>query len=177
MSSEYGEDIWIAQNVRLPEMGYYFDLGCAWPEYNSNTDFLRKLGWRGVAVDANPVYEKDWQGVALFISCVIGDGNPAEFEYNGAPDLSRIGRGTPVETKTLDSIICRHAVDFISCDLEGNEYEALSRLDWNRFKPLVVVSEYATMGKQNDYRVANMLIPMGYELRHMTVANMIYVLK
>lgn len=177
MSSEYGEDIWIIENVNLPASGFYMDLGCAWPEYNSNTQFLRKREWKGVAIDANPVYAKDWTGVAPFVSCVIGDGNPAEFEYCDAPDLGKIGRGIPVITTALDSLIDAPSIDFISCDLEGYEYEALSRLDWKKFRPKVVVSEYATHGKPNDYRVANMLIPMGYELRHMTVANMIYVLR
>ncbi len=177
MASEYGEDIWIKENVALPAKGYYLDLGCAWPEYNSNTTFLRAMGWDGVAVDANPIYSTDWHGKGKFVTCIIGDGNDAEFEFNPAPDLGRIGKGTPVKTRTIETIIESDHIDFISCDLEGHEFEALSRLNFTKYKPLVIVSEYDTAGKGRDFRVANLLVHMGYEIRHMTKANFVFVLQ
>ena len=58
--SEYGEDRWIAENLKLPDRGFYVDVGCAVPGSGSNTAFLRDRGWGGLVIDANPAYAALW---------------------------------------------------------------------------------------------------------------------
>lgn len=194
--AEFGEDQWALENMRLPESGFYVDLGCAWPFLYSGSAFLRDRGWTGVNIDANPVYEPQWKGVAPFTCCVIGDGNPVSFECHGVPELSRIGEAPGSEirpTKRLEDLLAYSPhVDYLTVDLEGHEFAALQTFDWAKNTPLVVVSEYSThCGARpddlpahltyneakhaiEDFRVKEMLEGMGYRERHRTVANIIF---
>lgn len=185
-ASEYNEDIFIDGLNVLPPTGFYLDLGCAWPHRFSNSEFLRQRGWSGLCIDANPVYADRWRGVAPFYCAVLGDGSNACYVPNeAAPELGRIAdTGMMVQTEKLTDILAQFGIeqiDFISCDLEAHEFAALSTLDWDKFKPKVVVSEYSTwnpapVGVTEDFRVKEMLEKVGYEERHRTVANIVYVL-
>jgi Methyltransferase FkbM domain len=175
--AEFGEDKWISEHIKLPEIGFYLDLGCAWPCLNSTTAFLRDRGWSGINIDGNPVYAPNWDGVGLFTNCVIGDGKPVQFEINGVPELSRIGSGEITPTRRLDDLLqFSPSVDFIACDLEGAEFDALCTFDWKKHKPPVVVSEYNTYGLGEDFRVKEMLEKTGYLERYRTKANLIFTL-
>lgn len=171
------EDKWIAENIQLPEHGYYLDLGCAWPKQYSNTAFLRDRGWSGLAIDGNNHYAPYWHGIAPFMHAVIGDGNPVQFESNGVPELSRVGSGPTVPTYTLENLIVGSPeIDFLSCDLEGHEFAALSTLDWTKHRPKVVISEFSTHGLGEDFRVRDMLVALGYTVRLVNEANIVFTL-
>lgn len=193
-TAEFGEDQWMRENVKLPNDGFYVDAGCAWPQTNSTSSFLRDMGWSGCCIDANPTYEPKWRGISPFTCCVIGDGLPASFEFHGVPELSRIGNGEIVQTKRLDALLQYSPhVDVLLIDVEGREFEALKTFDWVKNRPLVVCSEYSTYsGKPaelpqgcfyneektaiEDFRVKEMLEAMGYTERHRTKANIIFTL-
>lgn len=179
MGSEYGCDLWIMQHIKLPENGFYLDLGCAWPEHFSNTAFLRKRGWRGLCVDASPLYAQDWKGVETFICAVIGNGSPVGFEFADAPDLSRVKKdGITMPTLRLDDLLGGWPkVDVVSLDLEGSEFDALCTFPWESQTPKLIISEYNTHGIGEDFRVRDMLIPVGYKAVHQTVANIIFELQ
>lgn len=179
MGSERSEDLFIMQHIKLPENGFYLDLGCAWPEQYSNTAFLRKRGWRGLCVDANPLYAQEWQGVETFICAVIGNGSPVKFEYNPAKDLSRVSEnGIMLPALRLDDLLNGWPkVDVLSVDLEGHEFEALCTFPWESQTPKVIIAEYNTHGIGEDFRVKDMLFPLGYNVVHKNVANMIFELQ
>lgn len=56
-----GADKWMWDNLIMPMQGCYVDLGAAKPFEESNTAFLRELGWHGLAVDGNPEYAPMWR--------------------------------------------------------------------------------------------------------------------
>lgn len=177
--SEYGEDRWVFENVKLPEKSFYVDLGCAWPHLYSNTAFLRELGWSGLNIDGNASYAPSWEGVAPFTNCVIGDGGKVQFAEEGVPELSRIvpTGGVAMLTRRLDEMLKDASnVDFVSSDLEGAEFDALKTFPWDKQRPRVIVSEYNTYGIGEDFRVKEMLEAMGYVERHRTIANIIFTL-
>jgi len=175
MGSEFSEDLWIVQNVKLPEKGYYVDLGCAWPVQFSNTAFLRNRGWRGLCVDGNPIYAQHWKGVEEFTCCLLGDGNPVLFDPNGVPELSRVGSGIITPTIRLCDLVANQTrIDFLSVDLEGHEFEALRHFDFQKFRPQVIVAEYSTHGIGEDFRVRDMIVELGYQVRFQSKANLIY---
>ncbi len=178
MASEYGEDLWIEQNVTLPAHGFYLDLGCAWPGMYSNTEFLRKRGWPGLAVDGNPAYADNWRGVERFLCAVIGDGEPLRFLCHDAPDLSRVSPEGAVRLSTpLRQIVeTLPPIDFISCDLEGHEFDALSTFDFGKHRPKVIISECSTYGIGEDFRVCDLLAELGYRIAHKTVANHVFTI-
>lgn len=176
MGSEFSEDLWVMKNVALPDNGHYVDIGCAWPEMASNTAFLRKRGWSGLCADANPRYAPEWKGIEKFVCAVIADGSKQPFTYSGIPELSHLGEGANVQTVTLASLLEEvQKIDLLSIDVEGFEFDILSQLDWQKYRPKVVVSEYNTHGSGEDFRVRDMLVAMGYKAAHQTVANIIYV--
>jgi len=174
--SEYSEDEWIDRNLNLPEKGVYVDCGAAYPFLRSNTAFLRERGWKGVAIEGNPYYLPEW--TSNLVIAVLSQNPEARFDYHYAPDLSGIRpEGTPVRCRTLESILIEYGiekVDFLSLDLEGSEFDALLSMNIARHEPSIIVSEYATAGKSDDWRVRDYLNTLGYKQVHQTVANAIY---
>ena len=45
------------------ENGFYVDIGSPHPIYESNTAYLRSLGWKGVNVESNPETIKNFYGM------------------------------------------------------------------------------------------------------------------
>ena len=72
-NSQFGEDKWLIEkifNLKLStgmgiweNGGFYVDIGCAHPVKESNTSFLRDLGWKGLCVDPNPHWNEYWEDV------------------------------------------------------------------------------------------------------------------
>jgi len=62
--SQNGEDDFIRShfwsNILAGQKGTYLDIGCYQETLYSNTKLLSLVGWRGLAVDANPDLEQPW---------------------------------------------------------------------------------------------------------------------
>jgi FkbM family methyltransferase len=71
----------------------------------------------------------------------------------------------PVKCQALSEILadCDHPIDFITIDVEGHEFNALSALDFERIRPRVFVVELSTCDP--DQRVGELLAAKGYTLR------------
>ena len=181
--SEYGEDQWIDEHLILPEKGFYVDIGCASPIANSNTAFLRDKGWTGLAIDANNGWREVWQRHGReqeFRAAIIGEPGFCRMELNQAePNLSRIvnvaqseADGVVVSIEKL--LIGIEHIDFLSVDVEGQEFNVILGFNVNRRIPLII-SEYNTRGIGEDFRVKGYLEAEGYKEVHRTVANIIYL--
>lgn len=172
----------------------YVDLGCAHPINKSLTHFVRDLGWRGVAVDGNGDYEKDWAQVGyrshLFIT-VLSNKPSARFVTHENAFTSRISESEAMDRPeqwgikrveerqclALESILLAfeiERIDLLTIDLEGAELEVLQTLDWERHNPSFIIAEYDTAGVGIDCRVCNWLLARGYEVVQMFPSNLIY---
>ena len=184
--SEYGEDRWIAENLKLPDRGFYVDVGCAVPGSGSNTAFLRDRGWGGLVIDANPAYAALWRAVpnVVFLTAIVSDSPIVSFAFKTIPGHSRAGEGRDYfAAQRLDRIIERlniKQIDFLSVDVEGYEFEVLSSLiNWKGLRaawPKVIVSEFSTAGLPDDFRVFNSLTEIGYREMKRTHSNHIFEL-
>lgn len=206
--AEYQEDKFIFHNLTLPQNGFYVDIGAMRPDVNSNTAFLRELGWKGLVIDGHHGCAKHWESVpgCTFVNAVISDGKrPVKFkhdrersmivdeaetesQYVYEPDINSVCPGCHVaeivETRTLHELL-EHVdrIDFLSIDIEGEEFNAMTLFDFNRFQPAVIVAEYACLkpdgSVQKDYRLRDMLTSdQGlYKVAHKTQANLIYTLR
>ena len=178
MPAQFGEDIWIEQNVKLPERGFYIDVGCAFPDACSNTQFLRNRGWAGLAIDANPAYSQFWPG--HFMVAIVSDQPIVCMDFRRQATHSRIaGKGCHFAAVTLENL-CQaleiRKVDVLSLDIEGGEFAALRSLDLKSHNPTVIISEFITEGiPGEDWRVRDFLLENGYRLGHRTEANVIMV--
>lgn len=181
--SEFGEDRWISENLVLPGLGFYVDVGAAHPVAGSNTAFLRDRGWHGLAIDANPGYAEHWAGISdcHFVAAIASDVPIVEFDFKDIPGHSRVEYGAKISfaATRMDTILRARGVsviDVLSLDLEGHEFNAL--LSMQGYWPRIVISEFSTAGLPDDYRVRDLLIRGGYyELRHTTHSNHIFVRK
>ncbi len=175
--SEYGEDQWIAGHIILPDNGVYVDVGAAQPTVNSNTAFVRDIGWTGVAIDANPAYWPMWK--TPFEVAIVSNEPEVGFDidYNNY-SLSRVSQyAKKFQAVTLESILEKHGIgkiDLLSLDVEGHELSALLSMDIVLHDPTIIISEYSTLGLGEDFGVKELLESLGYQERHRTVANIIY---
>lgn len=181
--SQFGEDAWIDRHIVLPGRGIYADIGAAHPDHFSNTQFLRDRGWNGVAVDANAAYAPEWK--SPFITAVVSSKDRVGFLFDIDPLMSKIvpdasgDEGLPC--RTLESILNESKIeklDFLSLDVEGNEFDAFSTMDLWRHMPTIIVAEFYTHLVGCDMRLCEHLCSSGlYRGVHQTQCNIIYAHK
>lgn len=180
--SERAEDEWCHRNLPIPERGFWVDVGAAFPTIGNNTQWLRDRGWPGIAIDGNPGYADHWTG-HTFIAAVISPMPEVRFRTSCNPMLCRItDEGQPTPARTLNGIMEERGVekiDFLSLDLEGGEYEAITTLSLDRYRPTIVMAEFLTAdiegpGVKQDDRLRDYLLERGYELRHQSEMNRIF---
>jgi hypothetical protein len=180
MITDYSEDktsTWISENLPLPEHGVYCDVGCAHPFQYSQTAFLRERGWKGIVIDANSDYGREWKDVdAIFLAAVISSN--AEEKFLIEPTNSLVSRrhetGRSVLCSTLEWALHNvPKIDFLSLDVEGMEMEALLSLSESKWPP-IIVAEYNSMHAGQDFRVLHRLVERGYEVKHVTGSNIVY---
>lgn len=171
----------------------YVDLGCAHPVNKSLTALFRDCGWRGVAIDGNPDYEKDWIDAGFgdhFYSAILSDEPRARFAihdnaftsrlsptiHHDRSDLWGITRIVEQDTVPVNQILAERGIekiDLLCCDLEGAEARVLKTLDWEKHQPAFVIVEFITHGEGMDCEAVNYLLGIGYEAIRMFPSNMI----
>ena len=131
--------------------GIYIELGALDGIHWSNTKWLQdELGWNGILIEPSKNgYEACLRNrpndKSFNCACVSSDfeGNVVVGDFSGHPMNSINGTrlnsssNVSVEARTLQSIIeeCGYtAIDFISLDVEGYEFEVLKGLDFNKTK-------------------------------------------
>lgn len=180
---EDGCDRWIAENIELPERGFFVDCGCAHPERYSQTAFLRARGWRGLAIDGDPAYAPEWQNIhdTTFVNAVLS-GGATRLPFLVEPTNSLVSRvhaeGPMVPARPLLSILTEYGVDninFMAMDVEGMEAEVLTEF-FNKAAvvPRILVVEYHSEHKGRDPEVFNVMLGANYQLRHLTNSNAVF---
>jgi FkbM family methyltransferase len=157
------EDVLLARAFSAQVGGVYVDIGASHPEHLSVTKHFYDRGWRGANVE--PIL----RNYELFLSARPGDLNlnvavglgsgPREFhecieidalstfDPEQAAYLKAHGysvRSYMVETVTASHVFERlraEVVDFLKIDVEGLESEVIQSVDWDRFRPKVLVIE------------------------------------
>lgn len=159
--SQTGEDR-IIEHL-LGESGFYVDVGCNHPQYYSNTFSLYKKGWTGITIDACPELIKQHQKLRKrdrSICAVISDKEQevifTDFEDSLVSSLDaehvsewmksrKIKEQRVVKTISLNSILDTCKVpsnfDLLNIDVEGHDYEVLTSLDLNIYRPKLIVIE------------------------------------
>lgn len=159
--SQTGEDRIIGS--LLGDIGFYVDVGCNHPQAFSNTFFLYKKGWTGIAIDANEgliqkhreLRKKDTSICAAVSNeeqeVVFTDFENALVSSLDADHISKwekirsVKEKRIVTTKLLGNILANYEVpchfDLLCIDVEGHDFEVLSSLDLNSYRPKLIVIE------------------------------------
>jgi FkbM family methyltransferase len=198
------EDILIPYIARyhfgLEGPGKYVDVGCNAPVKYSNTFLLYLIGWRGVNIDANAELIAECKRVRRQDVCVRAAVSDSEREvvfHKGKDDaVSTIDETRLVEwkkhfefsdedqetlvTRTLTSILDEHwkagdAIDLLSIDVEGHDFQVLQSLDLSRYRPKIVVIEMHSIENIDENEIYQYLISNGYLFKYYAVLNAYFV--
>ncbi len=160
-----GEDLVTDQLLRMPDQGFYVDVGALHPVRYSNTYLFYRRGWSGINIEPTP------DGIDLFqqrrprdtnlnlgISAQEGEltlhlmDDPALNTFD-EQRKEKLERETPyrcigtalVPTRPLAAVLAEYAgdrrIDFLTIDVELHEQQVLESNDWERFRPRLVLVE------------------------------------
>lgn len=178
--SQFGEDRWIEENILLPAMGIFCEVGAYDGLSGSNTLHFEQLGWSGILVEADPELaarcERNRQ--AKTFSCAVGsEDHGGVFHVNdsdrGASGFQAKGRKIIVPVFRLDYLIGTLPIDLLSIDTEGTELEVWESI--GTVRPEIVIMEYRTFDNPpQDAAIVARMEKDGYREVHRTDANLIF---
>lgn len=169
-SSQAGEDSiisFILMMLQIPvEQCKYLDLGANHAIKLSNTYRFYSQGARGVLVEANPALIPELKffrhNDVIVNKCVStnsnefidfyilnGDGlstpdKEAVDDFIAVNPLIKINNVVKIETITVNDIIDKYlgcSPTILNIDIEGKDLEILNTIDWDKYRPLIVIAE------------------------------------
>ncbi|GAB2851206.1 hypothetical protein GCM10027277_19360 [Pseudoduganella ginsengisoli] len=157
------EDVLLWRALGHIKNGFYIDVGANDPVEHSVTKAFYDAGWWGINVEPMPSYVQVFlrdrpRDVNLAIAAGATDGSITLYDtpaVNGwasvDPDVAAAHRAqgtdvveTTVAMRTLASICAEHArgdIHFLKVDVEGWEGDVLRGMDFQRWRPWVVLVE------------------------------------
>ncbi|MEO8842381.1 MAG: FkbM family methyltransferase [Kofleriaceae bacterium] len=137
-------------------------MGAHHPQRFSNTLLLHRRGWRGVNIDATPGSMTEFRRHRpRDINLEIGVTAKAETRDFYVFDESALNTFDAVRAKSFEQHVVRRvdkvrclplsailrehaiaAIDLLTVDAEGFDFEVLQTLDWETSRPRVVLSEH-----------------------------------
>lgn len=191
--SSEGEDMILRKIFYKKEKGFYVDIGAYHPKKASNTYYFYKKGWSGINIDAMPGSMKLFNRLRkrdINLEIPIGrEGEVVkyyEFEdkaLNGfesdsllAKDQSKVQnqlrRIHQLKSQSLNSILETYlpksqTIDFISIDVEGQEFQILESFEFEKYKPSWLLIEIWQLEYLNcqSHPLVNLLISKGYSVK------------
>jgi len=168
--SQEGEDLILEAYFYTKSSGFYVDVGAHHPKRYSNTYRLYLKGWRGLNIDANPGSMQIFRRIRprdINVEAAVSTVNqeltyyvfddPAlntfdrELASKWASEKSFITQKVkilPVPLwKLLDQYVPPNvAIDLLSVDVEGLDYDVLQSNDWDRYSPEYILVECLDTG-------------------------------
>jgi FkbM family methyltransferase len=182
--SQWGEETLIRHFFDDRRDGFFLDVGAADCCSLSTTYYLEaRLGWRGIAVDANASYRKGYEKNrhgSKFFSYFVSDTSDGLADFYFMPKIPAISSGQrshldkfdavrgreneiqnlKIPTITLNKLLEHENVkkiDFLSLDIEGFDLAALNGFDIQKYRPDLVCVEIQKEleGKLQEYFTRN----------------------
>ena len=142
--------------------GFYIDVGCQHPIKNNNTYLLFKKGWTGVNIDLdnvnidlfnffrpkdnniNSAISNKVEKVKLFYYHQKSPINTLD-EKISLKQQAKIEKIIDIQTNTLENILDNYSIktiDLLTIDVEGFELKVLKGLNFDKYKPSVIIVEF-----------------------------------
>ena len=191
--SRAGLDTVLREIFKGRNNGYYVDIGCYRPVYDSNTFGFYQRGWNGLAIDANGEFAKQFKSVRgrdVFLNCIAtkdsGIFDYYSFKEPGYDQMNTISEEfknqamhkfnlkEPIVTKlqgfTLEHLLNENKpkernFDLLCIDAEGAELDILQSNNWEKYSAEVILIELnTTLNDISSDTTINYLLKKGYVL-------------
>ena len=181
--SQIGQDLWVNSILGNKKNGYFVELGACDGLHLSNTLYFEKhFEWNGICIEPNDIY---FQKLKENRKCNISDsliysksGELVDFSISGAASGivdENIGPFTRKDviikkiTETLENVLdtfqAPRIIDYLSLDVEGQEYNILSTFPFNKYRFSCITVEHNAphIGNENQILIRKLLEKNGYK--------------
>ncbi len=180
--------------------GFYIDIGAHHPYRFSNTMYFYKHGWKGINIEPAPTAIKlfkifRYRDITLNIG-ISANRQKLKFYCFNEPALNgfseelsnerndhskyKILKTIDIDTYTLAEVLdeylsAKQAIDFLSIDVEGLDFEVLKSNNWEKYQPqYILVEDKITVNRLEDSEVYVYLNNKGYELVAKTLRTLFF---
>ena len=194
--STYGEDAIL--RIYLPERrGSYLDVGAGEPKGSSNTFFLYRRGWHGIAIDPLKRNEKLFKkhrsrdhfirGVVSNVGVSIPVYEYRDYQFSHSSEelkssLQNAGISpitvefhVPMKIADLELNVGPESAFVLTIDVESHEMAVLETIDWDQFRPRVICVEEWNFNAEKTTDICRFLTAKSYILMSRAVTSNIYV--
>ena len=176
--SQVNQDTWVLSKISKP--GFFLDIGAHDGIYYSNSKLLEENGWSGLCVEANPdtIPTLKKNRTSKVVEKAIGDKiSMMNFQTNGPVSTVSESGNVEVPMITFKELFEFYKVpsyiDYMSIDIEGYEYEALSKFPFDTHTIGIITVEHNKYlhGTENKEKIFNLLTSNGYVRTHNNVSH------
>ena len=164
--AQEGEDKLLLRYIGKKEKGFYIDIGAHHPIRFSNTYLFYLKGWKGINIDAMPGSMRIFQDLRpndinleipisnerellkyhIFNETALNTFSEKEAEKMDGHGVYKIVKKVELETLPLSSVLDQYlprntAIDFLSIDVEGLDFQVLKSNNWEKYKPYFILIE------------------------------------
>ncbi len=179
-----GEDLIILNTLKEVKNGFYVDAGCYHPLHLNNTYLLYKKGWRGINIDLSKYSIELFNYIRpddININSAVSenDGKTTFYYQKKLSQLTTTKKDISIKRMqgkikekeitalSLNTILKKNGfkeikIDFLNIDVEGADYEAISSLNFNVYKPRVICIEITDIDTSNS-KIFNFLKNLNYK--------------
>ena len=178
--SQIRQDLFVLAALNFRRRGFFVEFGATDGVSLSNTHMLEQVfGWSGILAEPAICWHeklKANRGAPISTKCVWSRSGE-KILFNEVAELSTIdtftesdwhdrhaGQRYEVETISLNDLLEQHqaprAIDYLSIDTEGSEFDILSNLDWEKYSFSVITCEHNFTAQRES--IFDLLTSRGY---------------
>lgn len=181
--SQLGQDKWVQSVLQDKRNGFFVELGaCDGVKYSNTLFFEKERGWDGVCIEPNDLYLLElYQNRSCNISnrliysvegvevpFALSQEASSVVDENVGPFTNKdtvVMKTTTTLEKVLDSVHAPTTIDYLSLDVEGQEYNILSTFPFQRYKFRCMTVEHNAphVGPAQQIKIRELLEKNGYK--------------